>query len=359
MDWLAMDWKDIRTFYLAWPWMLTLLLLIPAGWFLYLRNLREKWRKTALYFSHGAILERMDRQPKAWKRLLPPILFSMLAFFMIVGLSRPTISARVAVQSLDMMLVMDISLSMLAEDIRPDRISAAKEAATRFVERLPRNVRVGLEVFAGDRYVLSPPTRQHAEVVALLRALRREDLQPRTEIGSALHTALQVLERSDARQTNQSGLSPNGKPPNEAGNEKPDARSGGQPKSTPSPKAPERVIILLSDGDSHEGYPWERAAQEARRRNVAIHSVGIGSPEGSIIQYQGMTLPVNFDETTLRRIAEMAGGQYFRVFRESDFGRVYERIRDRSLHYEEREIDLTFITSGLALIILVAIFLMI
>lgn len=319
--------EDIRAFYFLWPWMLSLLILIPVGWWIYVQDRRQKVKTLALSFSYTALVQHLKQQPAAWKRLLSPILASLIVIVLIGSLARPTVVAKVPVSTVDMMLVMDISLSMMADDIKPDRMSSARDAAIRFVDSLPRDARVGLEFFAGDNYVVSPPTSKHSEIVDYLQALRKEDLKPRTQIGSALHAALKVL-----------GKSPTAKP------------------VTPSAsKLPaERVIVLLSDGDSHEGYPWDVAAQDAKAHNVVIHTVGIGSKQGGLITYQGMELPVNFDETTLRQIAEIAGGQYFRVFTEKDFRNVYRQIRERTLHYEERDVDVSFLLAGFGLLALLA-----
>lgn len=346
--------RSVSEFYFAWPLALLLLLLIPLGWLIYAKRTRTRIRQTALHFSYASVAAQLAKQPPAWKRLLTPIAISLLAASLIIAFARPTVVARVPVNSVDMMIVFDISLSMLAEDIRPDRLAAAREAAVHFVESLPRDVRIGLEVFAGDNYVLSPPTRKHGEVEAYLRALRREDLKPRTEIGSALHTALQILTKKtdSAAIDTMKQADGNQKDPTAAGNlTAPDTQSSTQ-QQPGADKKPDQVIILLSDGDSHEGYPWDRAAHDARAANVAIHSVGIGSPEGSTIIYQGLELPVNFDETTLRQIAEITGGSYFRVFTEADFKKVYEQIHERTVHYEEQTLDLAFVMAGLGLLLL-------
>jgi Ca-activated chloride channel family protein len=333
--------QDISAFYFEWPWALALLLLIPVGWALYMRQLRRRLHQIALHFSYTAVVEQIRQQPPLWKRLLLPGACSLLSACLVIALARPTVVGRVPVNSVDMMIVMDISLSMLAEDIRPDRITAAKEAAIHFVESLPRDVRVGLEVFAGDNYVLSPPTSRHNEVEAYLRALRREDLKPRTEIGSALHSALKLLETKPAKPQSTSESS--------------DAKTEQSQTEKQNPnQRPDKVIILLSDGDSHEGYPWDQAARDALKQNVIIHSIGIGSPQGGVIQYQGLELPVNFDETTLKRIAEMAQGQYFRVFKEADFHKVYEQIHARTVHYEERDVDLAYLMAGGGLLVMLA-----
>jgi Ca-activated chloride channel family protein len=335
--------KDISAFYFEWPWALALLLTIPLWWTLYLQHKRKQIQQTALQFSYAAMAAQLKHQPSAWKRLFVPVTTSLLIACLIFGLARPTVVAKVPVNTVDMMIVLDISLSMMAEDIHPDRINAAKEAAIQFVESLPRDARVGLEVFAGDNYVLSPPTSRHDEIVAYLRALQRDDLKPRTEIGSALHTALHILETGTTTDTN-----PIGSTTSSATNNKP------EPQPSTGSKKPDRVIVLLSDGDSHEGYPWDQAARDALQAKIMVHTIGIGSPEGSIINYRGMELPVTFSESTLRQIATIAGGSYFRVFKEADFRRVYNQIHDRTIHYEERDVDLAFMMAGMGLLLLIS-----
>jgi Ca-activated chloride channel family protein len=337
------DWQSINSFYFVWPWALLLLLLIPVGWALYLQQIKRKLRQTALNFSQTALIAKLRREPAPWKRLLAPMLSSIIAGCMIISLARPTVVARVPINAVDMMLVLDISLSMMADDIHPNRLEAAKEAAIQFVRRMPRDSRIGLEVFAGDTYVLTPPTSHHSEVEAYLAALRKEDLKPRTQMGSAIETALQTLRKAEAKP--------------EAKENKPstDKQTAAEPTEEPNAtkkqaKKPSRVIILMSDGDSHEGYPWDQAARDALGDNVIINTIGIGSSQGGTITYKGMELPVNFDETTLRRIAEIANGDYFRVYQQNDFSRVYRQIQEKTVHYEEREIDLGFILAGMGLL---------
>lgn len=328
-----MDWQDINAFFFVWPWALLLLLAIPAFWFFYLRKLRQQWRTLALSFSYTSVIEQLKSQPAVWKRFLFPISVSLLMLCFILGLARPTITAKVPVNSADIMMVLDISLSMLAEDIKPSRMDAAREAAINFVKSLPRDARIGLEFFAGDTYVASPPTSEHQEIIAYLKALRKEDLKQRTEIGSALRAATQILNR----QTEQ------------------ESQKKEKDNATANPKAlrkPDRVIVLLSDGDSHEGFPWDMAARQAKQANITVHTIGVGSLAGSFITYQGVELPVTFDEQTLRQTATLGGGEYFRVFREADFKKVYDQIQQRTIHYEQHNIDLAFAMAGAGLLIL-------
>ena len=111
-------------------------------------------------------------------------------------------------------------------------------------------------------------------------------------------------------------------------------------------------MILLSDGDSQSGYPWAVAANNARAQNVTIHTVGIGSANPTTILYQGMQLPVSFDESTLVRIAQIAGGEYFRVFSEKDFKTVYDSVRSKTIHTEKKPQELSWVLAALALAVL-------
>jgi Ca-activated chloride channel family protein len=318
--------QDLSTLHLQWPWMLLLLLLIPLFWWLYLRRLRHRLVQQALHFSYAAVVEQIKTAPPVWKRLLFPGTVSVMMALLIMALARPSVITQAPVNSADIMLVLDISLSMMANDIQPDRLTAAKQAAIEFVESLPPDARIGLEFFAGSTYVVTPPIPQHQEVVNYLKALNLKDLKPRTEIGSALQAALQVLT-----------------PPDDSG-ETPSDQS-----ERPNKTAPDRVIVLLSDGDSHEGFPWELAARQAKAANITVYTIGVGSSAGGTITYQGLQLPVNFDETTLRETARLGGGSYFRVFRQADFRKVYEQIQKRTIHYEQRTVDLAFLLAGAGL----------
>lgn len=335
--------QEIRDFYWAWPWMLLLLSLIPLGWWWYLRMLRRQLEQVALNFSYTALVAQLQTQSSSWQRVQTPIGVSLLAVCLIMALARPVVVARVPVSAVDMMLALDISISMMAEDIQPNRLTAAKEAAVRFVQSLPRDSRIGLLLFAGDNYVLSPPTAQHGDIVAYLRALSLDDLRPRTEIGSALHTALDVLRANRVK-------APVTVPTEPSPGEVPSSKS--QPERGDGADTPRQVVVLLSDGDNTGGYPPRIAAQQAYINQVTVFTVGIGSEAGSSIVYRGLELPVTFNEATLRDMARLTGGQYFRVFSETDFQTVYDSIRARSIRYEERELDLAFLLAGVGLVLL-------
>ena len=310
-------------FYWANPMAFWLLLLVPIVVVFYLRFQRKKWRE-AFRFSPLSVIEHLERNPSLIKRVFSPFVSLLVMVCLIAAIARPTVVHKVATQSVDVMLVIDISLSMMATDIKPDRITAAKEAAAGFVQSLPDDVRVGLELFAGDNWIVSPPTTDHTQVVAYLDELTKDRLQPQTQIGSAIQAALNVL-------------SP------------PETDNGGKTDHSKKPAA-QKVMIMMSDGDSQAGYPWTVASTHARQQNVVIDTVGIGSSEPTSIFYQGMELPVSFDESTLRQIAENTGGQYYRAFTEKDFRTIYQQVREKSIHYEDRPDDWSWALAALALV---------
>lgn len=326
-----MNASSFQDFYFQWPWVLLLLLLIPVFILGYARYQKARWQQ-ALRFSYTSVVEGLKLNPSKGKRLVMPVTVLLLYATLVLAVARPTLTVQVPVRSVEMMLVMDISLSMLAEDLKPNRMMAARDSAVKFVESLPHDVRIGLEFFAGNTYVVTPPVRDHHKVVEYLKSLQLEDLQPRTEIGSALQAALKAMSVPVPKDPKQPGEAPR--------------------QTTPQKKQPQRVIILMSDGDSKEGYPWRQAAENAKNQNVTIYTVGIGSPEPTTIVYQNQVLPVTFSEETLKEIANLAQGQYFRVFQEKDFMGVYQKVKDQSIETEERPEDLACWMAVLALGIL-------
>jgi Ca-activated chloride channel family protein len=332
------------TFHFVWPLALGLLLLLPLWWWFYAQQLRRRIQEQALSFSYAAVAAQLKASPSGWKCLLYPLTTCGIMSCLIIALARPTVSLPVSVQSADLMLVLDISLSMMADDLKPTRLEAAKKAAANFVRGLPENMRVGLTVFAGNVYLLAPPTRKHQEIIADLEALREEDLKPRTEIGSALHSALETLGRQSQSTNSKASV---GK--EKATVQQSNKASGENKQANQAQQRPDQAIILLSDGDSHEGYPWDRAAKDAAAAGVRIDSIGIGSALGGVIHYQGVELPVSFDERTLRQIAQLAHGQYYRAFQSSDFQAAYRQIQAHTVHTEELDVDLGFALAALAL----------
>jgi Ca-activated chloride channel family protein len=328
----------------AWPWALMLLGLGPL-WMLWVwRAGQAKRWEGALQFSPLAALTSAEKTSRIpfWRRAVLPLCLMLTVCLLSLAFARPVITRRVPVRAVDMMLIMDISLSMLATDIPPSRLDAARDAAIRFIRELPEEVRVGLVLFAGQSYVLSEPTADHQALIGKLETLDKEDVETHTALGTAIRAAVMAM-------VPQSGKLRAFELPSESGS--PGTNGASSPEKT---RQPERAMILLSDGDSWEGYPWSLAAQEARRLNIRVFTVGVGTDQPTLIEYHGELLPVAFSEANLREIARLAGGQYFRVSRQGDFSQVYRSVADRAIRYETRTQELAGLLAGLALLLLLA-----
>ncbi|MEB3286855.1 MAG: VWA domain-containing protein [Vampirovibrionales bacterium] len=319
--------REIEIEGLRWmnPWAFCLLLLIPL-WFLIYRTQRKKFLDTAFLYSPLGLLQHLKQSGAKSKSWLFPLWVIGLVLLLCLGAARPVLLGRMPEHQVNLLLVMDISLSMMADDIAPDRLEAAKESAARFVDSLPASVNVGLELFAGNNYVIQPPSDDHEAVIAYIKSLSKKHLQMRTEIGSALKTAVDVL---------------GGLPGSSISDEK--TKPG-------NAKAPRQVVILMSDGDSQEGYPWSAAVSLARERNIIIDTVGIGSSGEATIVYQGQRVPVFFNENTLRKIASASGGTFFRVFKEDDFADVYRQIKEQSIVMTHKREELGWLLALLTLL---------
>ncbi|MBY0402739.1 MAG: VWA domain-containing protein, partial [Cyanobacteria bacterium] len=118
----------------------------------------------------------------------------------------------------------------------------------------------------------------------------------------------------------------------------------------------QKVIVLMSDGDSLEGYPCVKSSEEAKKQNVFIYTIGIGSNQETYIQYQNQLLPVTFNEKTLKQIAVLSEGAYFRAFSEKDFKTIYERVKHQTIEYQETPQSLSpWVALGTLLLILMGV----
>jgi Ca-activated chloride channel family protein len=229
------------------------------------------------------------------------------------------------------MLSMDISRSMMAHDVVPTRIEAAKKAAIEFVRALPRGAKVGLVSFSSYATLVTPPTDDHERVV---QAVSNLTLEFATAIGDGLLEAVYALPgRTRPEGSPGSGPPPMGPPPD-------------------GDRLPPATVVLLSDGQSNRGTSPEDAAVVARQQRVKVYTVGLGSPEGTFLELGGRSIFVRLDEETLKEIAQVTGGTYQRVSSTSELSRVYTRL-GRSIGWERRPTEI----SGLSSVVVAGLFL--
>lgn len=265
------------------PQILWLLLLVPALVAAYVALIRRRGKHVIRYASFGAVKEAVGTGQRL-RRHVPPLLFLLAQILLIVACAGPTAVVTLPYERETIILAMDVSLSMGARDVDPNRLSAAQTAAKAFVQERPPNVNIGLVAFGATASLVQPPTDDRD---ALLAAIDRFELQRGTATGSALYVALQTL-FPDAGIDLESLVFPRGFAPGGARARSLDAASKGAAKPL-QPVAPgsykSAVIVLLSDGRRTTGPDPLDAARMAADRGVRIFTVGVGTAQGAIIGF--------------------------------------------------------------------------
>ena len=270
----------------------------------------------ALRFSELELLASVLPRSAAWKRHVPAVLLLLALTALTVAFARPTGSVQVPRERATVVVALDVSLSMLADDVSPDRITAAKESAASFVEGLPDRFDVGLVAFSGRAGVVVAPTRDHAAVAAAVEGL---ELDESTAIGEAVFASLGAVSSV--------AVAP--------GQEPPPAR-----------------IVLLSDGTNTVGRPLSVAAEAARDQRVPVSTIAYGTPDGTV-EVGGDLIPVPVDADALGRLAEDTEGTSFSAESGEELRSVYDDIGGQvGTTTETREI--TARVAGVALALAVA-----
>ncbi|HEX4978545.1 MAG TPA: VWA domain-containing protein, partial [Acidimicrobiales bacterium] len=245
----------------------------------------------------------------AWRRHAPAAAAALAVAMLVVGFASPQATARVPRESAIVMLVIDTSASMDADDVEPTRLEAAIDAATSFVDDLPAGHKVGLVSFDGRATVVATPATDHEAVASAIEGLA---LGPGTAAGDALAVAVDAVRAA-------------------AG----DARAG-----TPTPEDLERqgaAIVLLSDGATTVGRPATVGAQAARAAGIPVTTISFGTDAG-IVEVQGHVVPVPADPDTMEAVAELTDGRFFEAFSREDLASVYDDIGTR-VGYDTEERD--------------------
>jgi len=327
-----------------WPEMLWGLIALPLLVLLYVWLQKRRKKTTLRYASLGLVREALGKSI-AWRRHLPPVLLFTAIAALLLASARPAAVITLPSQQETIILAMDVSGSMRASDVLPDRITAAKEAAKAFVAELPRSVRIAVVQFAGTAAVVQAPTLSRDDVVA---AIERFQLQRGTAIGSGIVLSLATLFPDagiDLSQiTGQRAMPP-------GPNDKP------KPEFTPVPPGsyPSAAIILLTDGQRTTGPDPIEAAKMAADRGVRVYTVGVGTKEGETIGFEGWSMRVRLDEDTLKGIANMTRADYFYAGTAEDLKKVYQGLSTKLIvEKKETEISALFAAFGALFVVIAA-----
>ncbi len=304
-----------------WPLMLLALVAVPLAIAGYVWLERRRHRQAAAFASPALVPNLIGRRPGRLRHLAP-VLALIALVFLATGLARPHATVSVKQEQATVILVLDTSRSMLAQDVPPNRLAVAKEAVGRFLENLPEDYRVGMVSFAQSAQTVLPATANREAAAAALKNLRTGD---GTALGEGIARGLQVARRVPAEKG----------------------------------KKPPASLLVLSDGAQTQGVlePLP-AAQRAKKLKIPVYTVAFGTAEGvvEVVDDNGFTQRVTVppDAPTLRQVSQVTGGRFYAAPDGDTLNAVYEELGSRvGSVKEEREITAAFAAGG-ALLLLAA-----
>lgn len=338
-----------------WPEMLLTLFLIPILAVGYLWLLRRR-KRVAVIAPDLSVIRMAQAGQRTYRRHIPPVLCLAAIACGLIGAAGPSARVTLPADYTTLILTMDISRSMLAEDIPPNRSKASQEAVKTFIQGLPQNVRLGLVTFAGTAQRAHAITDNRQDVYD---AIDRFQLQRGTATGSGLLLALDMLlpeagiklessvygwETSAAQdkqrdQTIVAGSSRTFSQVDQASGPPGSYRSG--------------AVVLLSDGRRTVGPDPIEAARVAARLGVRVHTVAFGTPEGFIPGFEGLSFYARVDEETLRQMAQITHGEFFRATNATDLQGIYEHLATRiRLERQDTQIGALFAVASILLVLI-------
>jgi len=323
-----------------WPLMLWALAVVPALVAFYVLILRHKRKAAVRYANLGLVAQAVGAGQKI-RRHVPPLLFLLALILLLLASARPVATVILPTQQEVVILAMDVSGSMRAADVQPNRLQAAQAAAKAFIADLPARTKVGIVAFAATASVVQAPTLSREDLNA---AIDRFQLQRGTATGSGLIVALATLFPDAGIDISQllygrpeENKTPIGQP--------------GKPKEPFTPVAPgsnhSAAVILLSDGQRTTGPDALQAAKMVAERGIRVYTVGVGTKEGETIGFEGWSMRVRLDEESLKKIAEMTQGEYFYAGTAVDLKKIYQQLNAK-IALEKKPTEVTALFAALA-----------
>jgi Ca-activated chloride channel family protein len=341
-----------------WPGALWLAAALPLLAGVYLWLLRRKSRAAVVYSNLGMVKAAMGRQ--GLRRHVPPALFLAAIALMIVALARPAATVTLPSQHETVILAIDVSGSMRADDVKPTRLAAAQAAARAFIKDTPASTRIGIVTFAGSAALVQPPTRNRDEVLAAIEQLQ---LQHATAIGSGILVSLRALFPNQDFEVKSPQMRAGMGSAAAGGSARPIGSTAGSTAGSPPPDIKpvppgsykSAVVILLTDGQTTTGPDPVDAARLAAERGVRVFTVGVGTPDGQILTGEGWSIRVRLDEEPLKLIADMTRGEYFFAGTAPDLKKIYEGLNSKLvMEKKQTEITALFTAAAGALFLLAA-----
>lgn len=339
-----------------WSGSLLLLVLIPLSAVIYLWLLRRR-NRFAIRFSSLSLVQEAAAHQSRWRRHLPFLLLLLALTSLVFALARPVATVSIPANKATVILAMDVSISMCSNDIPPNRLEAAKDAAKNFVQSRMSGRQIGIVAFAGFAELIQPPTN---DVKSLENAIDILSPARRTAIGSAILRSIDAISEIDGRVA-ASDI------------------SGEQSVQTPMPEGQyvPHIIVLLTDGASNAGPFPMTAAEQAAARGIRVYTIGYGTTNGNSIMDCGSNFPGadlfggggfgptfggggggfrrDIDEGTLIQVADMTGGEYYPATSAGELEQVLENIPSFLIVTEETIEISAFFTAFAALLAILAV----
>jgi len=321
-----------------------MLALVPMMVAIYVGILRRR-KKTALAFSNFALVREALGKSVSFRRHVPPLMLLGALTLMLLALARPATTITLPSQHETVILAIDVSGSMRADDVKPTRLAAAQTAARAFIKDTPSSTRIGVVSFAGSAALIQPPTRNREEV---LNAIDQLQLQNATAIGSGILVSLKALFPDQDFDIKGQQLRASVGSAAAGGSARPlGAPEKPEPKPVPPGSYKSAVVILLTDGQTTTGPDPVDAARLAAARGVRVFTVGVGTPDGQILTGEGWSIRVRLDEDALKVIADMTRAEYFFAGNAPDLKRIYQGLNSK-LVMERKQTEVTALFTALA-----------
>jgi Ca-activated chloride channel family protein len=298
-------------------WLLALLgVLALVGFYVWVQRRRQAY---AARFTNVALLGSIMPKRPAWRRHLAFGVVALGLATLVVSLAVPSTEVRVPRERATVVMAVDVSLSMQATDIQPDRFRAMQSAAKEFVDVLPERINLGLVSFAGTATTLVPPTTDRVQVA---NAIDNLDLAESTAIGEAVFTSLTAIENFQSTV--------------EAGEDEP----------------PPARIVLLSDGQTTVGREDTQAIDAARAAGVPVSTIAFGTDYGTL-DLDGEIVPVPVDRAALEEIADQTGGSYSEAASAAELEQVYADLGSQiGYSTEPKDVSAWFVRGGVLVALL-------
>lgn len=317
-----------------WPWMLTALLLVPVMIVYYRHLLRRRARMNVDLGPLGLVRHESGGKPGR-RRHLPSVLFLIGLTLVLLALARPEALVSLPRIQGTVILAFDVSNSMLADDLAPSRIDAAKEAAVAFVDNQPSTIELGVVAFGNGGLVVQKPT---SDRTAVLSSIQRISAQGGTSLGQGIFTSLNAI-AGERLTLNEEAF---------------DVETGAVDTARLDVgRYPSSVILMLTDGENTDAIDPLSMAQVAAEAGVRIYTVGIGRADGTMLEVDGFNVVTRLDEETLQEVANVTNGRYYQATDVETLQEIYETV-DLQLTIDAEMTEITALLAGLGALFLLA-----